>query len=62
LYSVCPEPLLMEKLLIKITTKSQIEFRQARTKVQQCKLSMCQPQAPLASNIFVGGSFSAMHL
>jgi len=27
-----PEPLLIEKLMMKITTKSQIEFRQAGTK------------------------------
>jgi hypothetical protein len=29
---VRPEPLLIEKLMMKITTKCQIEFRQAGTK------------------------------
>jgi hypothetical protein len=34
LKNVRPEPLMIEKLMMKITTKSQIDFRQAGTKAK----------------------------
>ncbi len=39
----------IENIKLKLTTKSQIETRQARTKVQRCKQPKFQRPAPLAA-------------